>query len=118
MGGVPVAFNGSSIGFLTPPAVGPGVVAYGAVSVPYLSPYNPYLPGSPGMTGFNVGGGLMSSRGPIPRMVTVSYQNVEVRDALALLTTVDFGYEIDEWRQWMSRNFDPNPEPVRRVPQP
>jgi hypothetical protein len=69
-------------------------------------------------SGFSVGGGLLSSRGPIPRIVTVSYRNVEVHDALAALTGEDFGYEIESWRRWMSRNFNPNPEPVRRVPQP
>ena len=33
-----MAFNGSSIAYLTPPAVGPGVVAYGAVSAPFYNP--------------------------------------------------------------------------------
>jgi hypothetical protein len=124
MAGAPIAFNGSSIGYLTPPVVGPGVVAFGATSVPYYPVPNPLatLPGGIGAsmagTGINAGGGVNASRGPVPRLVSVSVQNVEVLSALVKLTGRDFGYNLDAWRRWLRTSFDPNPTPVRRVPQP
>jgi hypothetical protein len=112
--GVPgalMAYNGSSAAFLTPPAVGPGVVAYGAVSVPLVGP-NLY-------TGGNVlGMGSSPNRGPVPRVLTYTYQNVEVLAALVKLTGQDFGYDGMAWRRWIKTSFNPNPVPVRRVPQP
>ena len=58
------------------------------------------------------------SRGPIPMRVPVSYQNVEVLSALVKLTGRDFGYDRAAWRNWLNTSFRPDPEPVRRVPQP
>jgi hypothetical protein len=109
----PIAFNGSSIGYLTPPAVGPGVVAYGAFSVPYFNP-GQLVRGS--SFGVNLGGG--PDRGPQLRVVTYNYQNVEVLGALTKLTNEDFGYDANLWRRWIKTSFNPNPNPVRRVPQP
>jgi len=106
--GAPIFTNGSSVGILTPPAVGPGVVAYGATQAPWL----------PTATSLATGGGLMGSRGPVPRVLSYSYQNVEVLSALVKLTGQDFGYDIPTWRQWLRTSFQPDPAPVRRVRQP
>ena len=100
--------SGSSIAVPTGPAVGPGSVAFGATSVPF--------PGY-GTTGVGIGGGL-GLAGPIPMRVPVSYQNVEVLSALVKLTGHDFGYDRAAWRRWLNTSFRPDPEPVRRVPQP
>ena len=106
-----MAFNGSSIAYLTPPAVGPGVVAYGAVSAPF---YNPAQLNGNNMLG--VGSG--PNRGPTLRAVTFSYENTEVLAALVKLTGQDFGYDAAAWRRWIKASFNPNPKPVRQVPQP
>jgi hypothetical protein len=49
---------------------------------------------------------------------TITYRNVEVLNALQKLTGQDFGYDIDAWRRWITRSFNPHPNPSRRVPQP
>ncbi len=106
--GAPIYTNGSSLGILTPPVVGPGVVAYGATQVPWM-----YSATSAVLNTNNSG-----SRGPIPRILSYSYQNVEVLAALVKLTGQDFGYDIPTWRQWLRTSFQPDPAPVRRVRQP
>ena len=58
------------------------------------------------------------NRGPVPRVVTFSYENVEVLGALNKLTGEDFGYDETAWRRWIKASFNPNPKPVRQVPQP
>jgi hypothetical protein len=105
----PMAYNGSSIAYLTPPAVGPGAVAFGATQVPYASG-----------TSLSLGGGAMSggSRGPVPRLVPFTFQNVEVLSALTKLTGQDFGYDTDTWKRWVATSFKPDAAPSRRVPQP
>jgi hypothetical protein len=30
----------------------------------------------------------------------------------------DFGYDVASWRAWVSRAFNPDRKPSRRVPQP
>jgi hypothetical protein len=108
-----MAFNGSSIAYLTPPAVGPGVVAFGATSVPF---FNPAQLGGNNYLGVGVGAG--PNRGPTLRAVTFTYENTEVLAALVKLTGQDFGYDAAAWRRWIKANFNPNPRPVRQVPQP
>ncbi len=111
LGPVLMRYNGSSLGFLTPPAMAPGAVAYGAYSVPYV--------GVPPLAGGSVLGlGSAPNRGPVPRVLTYTYQNTEVLAALVKLTGQDFGYDSAAWRRWMKNSFNPNPNPVRRVPQP
>jgi hypothetical protein len=106
-----MAFNGSSIAYLTPPAVGPGVVAYGAYTAPF---YNPAQ-----LSGNSVlGVGAAPNRGPTLRAVTFTYENTEVLGALIKLTGQDFGYDAAAWRRWIKASFNPNPKPVRQVPQP
>jgi len=99
----------ASVPVLTGPAVGPGVVAFGATSVPYG-------------TGVSIGGpapgGLVNNRGPIPRVVPFVRRNVEVLAALRTLTGADFGYDAAAWRRWVATSFRPEPEPARRLPQP
>lgn len=107
--GVPIYTNGSSIGLLTPPAVGPGVVAYGATQVPWVS------------SGFSLsagGGGFSGSRGPEAKVATFTFRNVEVLAALVRLTGQDFGYDIATWKRWAATSFQPDRAPVRKVPQP
>ena len=116
----PIAYNGSSIGYLTAPTVGPGVVAYGATSLPAYG-----LAGStPNYSNFGVGGGVLGGggqsgfRGPTPKMVAESIQNTEVHAALTKLTGEDFGYDVNAWKRWLRNSFQPEPAPTRRVPQP
>ncbi|MEA2631018.1 MAG: hypothetical protein QOE66_1237 [Chloroflexota bacterium] len=102
--------GGGSYGLLTPPVVGPGVAAFGGSAVPM-----PWLPSN----SFSTGGGVSGTRsGPPPRIVPITYQNVEVLAALVKLSGADFGYDILAWRRWVSSSFHPDPTPARRVPQP
>lgn len=98
-----------SVPVLTGPVVGPGVVAFGASSVPY---------GSGVSIGGPAPGGLVNNRGPIPRVVPFVRRNVEVLAALRTLTGADFGYDTAAWRRWVATSFRPEPEPARRLPQP
>ncbi|WP_406695012.1 HEAT repeat domain-containing protein [Singulisphaera sp. Ch08] len=108
--GVPIYTNGSSVGFLTPPAVGPGSVAYGATSVPVT----PDL-----VSSLTVGNGTNhGNRGPLFKMMAYSYRNVEVHEALVEMTGQDFGYDISSWQRWVTKSFRAEPTPTRRVPQP
>jgi hypothetical protein len=125
--GAPIAYNGSSIGYLNGVAVGPGVVAFGASAVPaYPLPPLPSemafvtggTPPPAASLGVSAGGGLNASRGPVPRMVSYTFQNTEVLAALVKLTGQDFGYDGAAWRRWLRTSFQPEPVPARRVPQP
>ena len=102
-------YTGSAYLGITPPVVGPGVVAYGAVGVPYGS-------GVSLGTGGGVGGG--SAGGPVTRVVAVDHPNVEVLGALVKLTGQDFGYDTATWRRWAASSFRSDPTPARRVAQP
>ena len=108
-----MGMNQSSLAYLTPPAMAPGAIAYGAVAVPYLQS----AAASGGVVGVP-GVATTPSRLPEPRAVTVSYQNVEVLGALTRLTGEDFGYDEAAWRRWIKASFNPNPKPVRQVRQP
>jgi len=99
-------YGGVSIPVLTPPAVGPGVVAFGATSVPYGALNGPTL---------STGGG---SRGPTPRLVPIEHHNSEVLAALVKMTGQDFGYDILTWKRWIATSFRIETGPTRRVPQP
>jgi len=120
-----MAWNGVNAAFLTPPVVAPGAVAYGAYVVPGVFGFNPYN-GAPLSIGGLATGGYQPSRtpivgadrGPAPQLRTFTYQNVEVHDALVKLTGQDFGYDVAQWRTWVARAFNPQPEPIRRIPQP
>jgi hypothetical protein len=108
--GVPIYSNGSTLALLTPPAVGPGSIAFGATAVPYA----PYSNSSLSING----GGGSGNRGPVPKLVAYAYQNVEVLAALTKMTGRDFGYDIPSWRRWVTTSFRADPAPARRVPQP
>jgi hypothetical protein len=95
-----------SVPILTGPAVGPGVVAFGATSVPSTA-FN--------QSGVNLNGG---SQGPSPKMIEVTQRNVEVLAALVKLTGKDFGYDIETWKRWLNTAYQPDPKPSKRVPQP
>jgi len=99
----PLAMNNNNAVVLTPPAVSQGVVAYGAMGAP---------------TGLVLGNVGAQIRQPEPRALTFSYQNVEVLAALQKMTGQDFGYDMQSWRDWVSSQYNPNPRPARRVPQP
>jgi hypothetical protein len=104
----PIAVNRSSMAVMTPAVVAPGVVARGVYSAPWYD----WPPG----VGFNVGQQIAST--PDVRVATFQYQNAEVLSALEKLTLQDFGYDVESWRAWVSRSFNPDPKPSRRVPQP
>jgi hypothetical protein len=104
---VPLAYNGSNIALQTPPVVSAGAVAYGIVSAPIFA------------TPLGVGNvGAQINNQPEPGVVTFTFRNVEVLAALEKMTGQDFGYDIDSWRNWASRDFNPAPNPTRRVLQP
>ncbi len=109
---VPRAVNNSGAVFSTPPQVSNGAVAYGLVAVPYYQMGGLSIGGAPSSIGAPLKGG------PEPKVVTFTYRNVEVLSALQKLTGQDFGYDVDSWRRWIARSFNPNPRPARRVPQP
>ena len=87
-----------------------GAVASGLGVVPYYA-----LP--PGvMPGGNYAG---PSKPPQDAHVEIfTYRNVEVLVRLQKLTGEDFGYDVQAWRRWVTRSFNPHPRPSRRVPQP
>ncbi len=109
-GPVLMGLNRSTLAYLTPPVMAPGVVAYGGFTVPYLSQDQ--------LTAGFLSTLPPSGRGPEPRVVTYTYQNVEVLGALIKLTGQDFGYDGSAWRRWVNRSFNPNPKDVRQIPQP
>ena len=104
----PIAVNNGGAAFMTPPVVGPGVVAFGTVSTPGYG----MMPGF----GPSIGGQINTQ--PEPRAVTFTYRNTEVLAALQKLTGQDFDYDVAAWREWVSREYNPTPRPARRVPQP
>jgi hypothetical protein len=106
-GVAPLRVTNSSVAVLTPPAVSQGAVAYGSMSVPFYE--------MPAAGILDVGTQI---RQPEPRVMTFSYRNVEVLSALQKLTNEDFGYDMHAWRDWVSRKYNPNPRPARRVPEP
>jgi hypothetical protein len=114
-GGLPgpvlMGMNQSYAAYMTGPAMAPNAVGYGATSVPMIG-------GTPLGGGTYLGMGAAPNRGPQPRYVTYTYQNLEVRNALQKLTGQDFGYDDAAWRRWIKTSFNPNPTPVRQVPQP
>ena len=105
-----MGLNQNWAAFLTPPVVGPGVVAYGGYTAPYFSQDQ--------ITGGIIGPAALAGRGPTARLMTYTYQNVEVLNALIKLTGQDFGYDGAAWRRWIKSSFNPNPMPVRQIPQP
>lgn len=121
-----MAWNGSNAAYLTPPVVAPGAVAFGAFTVPGVVGLNPFNGGAPMTIGGVPTGGVWPGQrpmvgadlGPAPQLITYTYNNVEVHDALVKLTGEDFGYNVGQWRTWIARSFNPRPDPVRRVPQP
>lgn len=104
---VPIGVNNGGAAFLTPPAVAPGVVAFGTLSTPAYA-----------MPGLGLSSGAQINTQPEPRVVTFTYRNTEVLAALQKLTGEDFGYDIAAWRRWVSREYSPTPKASRKVPQP
>lgn len=92
---------------LTGPVVGPGAVAFGSTSVPFVS-------GS----SIGYGGGAAVEAPPIPQTVIDPLPNADVRAALRTLTGQDFGYDIDVWRSWLRTAFRVENAPVRHAPEP
>lgn len=94
----------ASQGYVTGVAVGPGVVAYGASSVPVPIGVNP----------------VMTDSAPriseIPAKVKVNYQNQAVLLALESLTGENFGFDQPAWKKWLSTTFKIEPQAPRRVP--
>jgi hypothetical protein len=99
-----VMSGGGSSGGIGAGALGPGL--------------GPAASLSPGGASLSLGGGMSANRGPVPRVVAVTYQNVEVRNALAQFTGADFGYDVGAWQAWLRRSYRSEKDSVRRVPQP
>jgi hypothetical protein len=107
---VPRAYSNYGVVVSTPPAVGNGVIASGMGVIPYYGTTPGYIPG-----------GQYAGPAKPPQdahVETFTYRNVEVLGALQKLTGEDFGYDIAAWRRWITRSFNPHPNPSRRVPQP
>jgi hypothetical protein len=106
---VPRAYNNFGVVVSTPPAVSNGAIAAGMGVIPYYA--------APGLV---PGGNYAGPSRPIQdaHVETFTYRNVEVLGALQKLTGQDFGYDVDTWRRWVARSFNPHPHPSRRVPQP
>ncbi|HEX8203287.1 MAG TPA: HEAT repeat domain-containing protein [Isosphaeraceae bacterium] len=98
---------GPYVPVLTGPVVAPGVIAFGATSVP-LSTY--------AGSGLSVGQPQQPSLQP--RLVRTVSPNPEVLEALQRLTGQNFYYDRATWRRWLRTSRVPEPEPVRSVPQP
>jgi hypothetical protein len=111
-GGTLKALNNYGFVVQSPPAVGPGVVAYGIAAVPWYQ----VTPGVASSAGIPLG--MPIPQMPEPKVATFTYHNTEVLAALQKLCGQDFGYDTAAWREWVARSFNPNPTPVRRVPQP
>jgi hypothetical protein len=122
--GALMAATANAYAVLTPPAVGPGAVAYGAYVVPYAGGNMAFSTSSPtsfiglGAPGVAPGSLPQASGGPVLRTVVVPVENLEVHDALVALTNRDFEYNVAAWTNWLRREFQPNPAPARQVPQP
>ncbi len=113
-GGTPIAYNGSSVGYLTGAAVGPDSVGYGVSAAPAY----PVVNAGPGIPGVPNGGSLTPPRVPVPKMLSVPVRNTEVLSALVKLTGNDFGYDVAAWKQWVQTSYESSPTPAKRVPQP
>jgi len=104
---------------LTPPVVGPGVVAFGATGVPLGSGASI---GSNG--GVAIGGGVNygtrggNGGGMIPQIIPIQNPNVEVLGALVKLTGRDYGYDTATWKRWVAGSFRIDDAPGRRVAEP
>ena len=121
----PIAFNGSSVGYLYPPKVGAGVVAYGGGSAPFFN-----LPSSvsdPLSLAYGSGDALFNNsptigatpnRGPTPQVVATEFENPEVLAALVKFTGRDFGYNKDAWRSFLKTAVKEKTPPARRVARP
>jgi len=100
------SYSSRSIPMLTPPAMGPGSVGYGATSIPT----------GPGL-GSSIGGGS-SMGGPTPKLLQIEFRNDEVLAALVKMTGRDFGYDMAAWKQWLNTSFKVEARPSRRVLEP
>lgn len=109
-GVVPREYGNFGVVATSPPAVTNGAVASGMGILPYYATPPGYIPG-----GLSVG---QSKPVQDAHVETFTYRNVEVLAALQKLTGEDFGYDVESWRRWVTRSYNPHPRPSRRVPQP
>jgi hypothetical protein len=107
-GGGAAAFGiAQPIPVLTGPVVGPGAVAFGMTSVPFLSG-----------TGIAYGGGGLEEAPPVRQTVVDPIPNADVLAALESLTGRNFGYDLPAWREWLRTAFRLEAAPARQVPEP
>lgn len=107
---VPRAYGNYGVVATTPPQVSNGAFAMGLGVVPWY-----------GVPPGTIPGGMAAIPAKPPQdahVETFTYRNVEVLAALQKLTGQDFGYDMEAWRRWVTRSFNPHPNPTRRVPQP
>lgn len=103
-----------SVPVLTGPVVGPGVVAYGATSIPF---YSGASIGGGGVMGAG-GAGMVPESRPAVRNITIAHPNHDVLAALETLTGRNFGFDLAAWRGWLATDFRVEDKPARRVRQP
>ncbi len=93
-------------GYLTGPVVAPGVIAFGASSVPVASGSNPVPTGG------------QQQVGQMPIKATVRYQNGEVLKALETLTGENYGFDQSAWKKWIGTSLRVEADSPRRIPKP
>jgi hypothetical protein len=98
-------------------AVGPGVVAYGAVGVPLVSGAA-LGGGGTGLWPGEVATGPATRSMPPTRTLVIFHPNHEVLAALESLTGRNFGFNLDAWQEWLNTEFRVESTPTRRAPQP
>ena len=95
-----------AVPYLTGPVVAPGVVAFGASSVPVVS----------GSNAVPTGG--QQQIGQMPVKATIRYQNGEVLKALESLTGENYGFDQLAWKKWIGTSLRVEGEAPRRIPKP
>jgi hypothetical protein len=112
-GGSGMFATSHAVPILTGPVVGPGVVAFGATSIPFYSGAS--IGGGGAMVG---GGGAAVDPRPIVRNITIAHPNHDVLAALETLTGRNFGFDVTAWRRWLATDFRAEDRPTKRAPQP
>ena len=124
LGPQPIAYNGSSVGYLYPPAMAPGAIAFGGgVSTFSIAPAPIADPlamvyGDDGSGSSNLGSPTGPNIGPVPQVVSTETENPEVLAALVKFTGRDFGYNKENWRTFLKTSLKEKANAVRRVAQP
>ena len=101
------SFSGRSIGYLTPPAIAPGAIAFGGASTSLGN-----------LAGGGYGGGGNVSVVPQPTVVRDVINNALVLEALRKLTNQNFGFDVATWKRWVATSFTARRDRARKVNEP